>query len=86
MEMGVHRHQWSMTTRLILFLIVGVVSLEEAADLDVSSVPAFLHLDPTTRGSLRVKINVLKEELILKYFLEEYDLLKYRDRYVLFFG
>ena len=67
----------------ILYLIVGVVSLEEAADLDVHNAPAFLHLDPTTRVSLQVKINVLKEELILKYFLEEYDLLQYHDRYLM---
>ena len=57
-----------------------MVSLEEAADLDVSSAPAFLYLDSVSREYLELKINTLKEELILKCFLEEHDLLKYYDR------
>ncbi len=58
----------------------GVVSLEEAADLDVNAAPAFSNLDSSSRESMQKKINVLKEELILKYFLEEEHLLKYHDR------
>ena len=73
------------STFSLLTLFEGVASVEEAADLDVSSAPAFLYLDSVSRDYLELKINTLKEELILKYFLEEHDLLKYYDRYCICF-